>query len=228
MNDIVFILIAPQMGENIGAAARVMSNFGLRALRIVNPRDGWPNDRAISMAAHGAYVLDNAEVFSDLETAIHDIQILYATTSAARRMDKPIFTPKQYPEIIGTHKVGIMFGCERSGLTNEHIMHANAILTINTNPANPSMNIAQAIAVIAYELSMIPQCNALDQDLASKQELGLFTNILCNKLENSTFFRVKEKKTSIKNKIINAINSKTITKQELKLLYGILNALTRD
>ena len=140
------------MGENIGACARAMKNFGLSELRIVSPRDGWPNPKADSMSVGAIDIIQNAKIYDNIESAIADIEYLYATTAIPRDMNKPhIMTNDLAENYPAEQKVGIMFGRENCGLNNEEITHANMILSIPTSEFS-SMNIAHAVAVIAYEV----------------------------------------------------------------------------
>lgn len=156
MHNPVFILVNPQMGENIGAVARAMMNFGLRELRLVAPRDGWPNPAAEAMAAHGLPIIENVKIYPTTRDAIADLHYVYASTARDRRIPKPQLTPRDAAQD-GLQRagagqgVGILFGPERSGLANEDIALAHAILTIPTDERNSSLNIAQSAVVIAYE-----------------------------------------------------------------------------
>jgi tRNA/rRNA methyltransferase len=181
MNPPTFILLHPQLGENIGAVARAMSNFGLSDLRIVAPRDGWPNPQANAMAAHGEHIIQKAIVVDRLKDALTDITTLYATTPRTDVLNKPVLTPREVillmeklrdcesaderafssrsdapcdfqKKITGANKrSAILFGPERIGLMNEDIVLADAIISIPVSDENPSLNIAQAAVVIAYE-----------------------------------------------------------------------------
>ncbi len=135
----VFILVRPQMGENIGAAARAMLNFGLERMRIVDPRDGWPNPKAVAMASGAGRVLDFAGVFPDVRSAVADCDYVFATTARGRELTKPIFTPERAMVMArematAGKKVGVMFGPERAGLENEDVVQAQAIVTVPVNP----------------------------------------------------------------------------------------------
>ena len=153
----VIILTRPQMGENIGAAARAMLNFGLTDLRLVAPRDGWPNPRAVAMASGAAgQVLDRARVFPTLAEAMADIDYAYATTARGRELTKPVLTPAT-AMADGRARTGqgariaVIFGPERAGLENDDVARANAIITVPVNPDFPSLNLAQAVLLTGYE-----------------------------------------------------------------------------
>ncbi|HRM74603.1 MAG TPA: RNA methyltransferase, partial [Paracoccus sp. (in: a-proteobacteria)] len=151
------ILTRPQMGENIGAAARAMLNFGLTDLRLVAPRDGWPNPRAIAMASGAAgQVLDRARVYPTLAEAMADIDFAYATTARGRELTKPVLTPATAmadgrARVAAGERIAIIYGPERAGLENDDVARANAIITVPVNPDFPSLNLAQAVLLNGYE-----------------------------------------------------------------------------
>ena len=152
----VFILVEPQMGENIGAAARAMWNFGLEHMSLVNPRDGWPNPRAEAMASGAARVLDNVAVSETTAGALEQMNFVFATTARARDLTKPVMTPqtamaKAHDLIAQGQKVGVMFGPERAGLSNDDVVQANALISVPVNPAFASLNLAQCVLLTAYE-----------------------------------------------------------------------------
>ena len=156
MQKPTIILVAPQLGENIGSAARVMLNFGCKDLRIVNPRDGWPNPKAVDMSKGAKQVIYDAKIFNSLADACHDIKYLYATTARPRDMVKKVFTPKKcVQKIVEASKSGdksaIMFGPERTGLNNDYITLADAIVSIPVSDEYASLNLAQAVSVLCYE-----------------------------------------------------------------------------
>lgn len=155
-NDPVIILVEPQMGENIGAAARAMLNFGLTELRIVNPRDGWPNERAEAMAAGADDVLAQAKIFATLEDAVADLSHVYATTARPRDMIKHVATPKGAAQELRTftsanNPCGILFGKESQGLSSDDVTLADTIITVPLNPDFSSINLGQAVLLVAYE-----------------------------------------------------------------------------
>src|SRR4051812_3025790 len=153
----IVILVEPQLGENIGMAARAMGNFALSRLRIVNPRDGWPNIAAQRAAAGADQILENAELFDTVEQAVADLTLLFATPARAHDQAKPVAAPSAAASEIVAHVahgeggVGIMFGRERYGLQNEEVALANRIITFPVNPGFASLNLAQAVLVVGYE-----------------------------------------------------------------------------
>ena len=156
LHEPVIILVNTQRGENIGAAARAMMNFGLRELRLVMPRDGWPNKRAYEMSSGASEILDRAKLFDSTADAVADLHRLYATTARNREKAKPVAVPEFAVKAMDAaleagERVGILFGPERTGLVNEDVVRCDHILTIPIHPHHPSLNIAQSIVVVAYE-----------------------------------------------------------------------------
>src|SRR3979490_590918 len=152
----VVILVEPQLGENNGMAARAMGNFGLTRLRIVNPRDGWPNVHARRAASCAAHILDKVELFDTVEQAVADLTLLYPPPAGAEGRAKPVVAPEAaaqeiVAEVASGGKVGILFGRERYGLQNEEVAIANRIITFPVNPGFASLNLAQAVLLIGYE-----------------------------------------------------------------------------
>ena len=157
LNRPVIVLVRPQLGENIGKAARAMLNFGLREMRLVSPRDGWPNPAAGPTAAGADIVLEQAKVYATTADAIADCQHIHATTVRKRGVTKPVMTPdaaaRQVHTLSGRH--AILFGPERSGLETDDVALARTIITVPINPAFASLNLAQAVMLISYEWSRI-------------------------------------------------------------------------
>ena len=152
----VFVLVRSQMGENIGGAARAMWNFGLDRMRLVDPRDGWPNQKAVAMASGAGRLLDEAGVFPTTAEAVGDCDYVFATTARARGLTKPVVTPERAMEvarerIAAGEKVAVLFGPERAGLENDDIARANAIINVPVNPEFASLNLAQCVLLTAYE-----------------------------------------------------------------------------
>ncbi len=228
----VIILVAPQMGENIGATARAMKNFNVSELRIVSPRDHWPNHQARSMAVSAVNIIDNAEIYDNLEEAIKDIEYLYATSSASRNINKNYVSsenlPQDYPE---DQKVGIMFGRENCGLRNSEITYAHKIININTGNFS-SLNVAQSVIIICYELftkRQKPINISNEQLLASRGELGHFFDHLFSELDQKNFFKLPEKKLHMTQNIMNIFTRiDKLSNTELKTLRGIIRSLSSN
>lgn len=223
------ILVAPQLGENIGATARIMSNFGFEELRLVAPRDGWPNPKAEDMAAHGAYILEGAKIYETVEGAVADINFLVATSAHGRYMNKPVFAAKQIVTELNKSvgKTALMFGRERSGLTNEELQLADCIINIPVSEKNPSLNIAQAVAIMAYEVTRATAPIPIREKipLASKQELTYFFTCLEEKLVATGFLRHEKLRATMNKNIRSLFLRAQLTGQDVKTLHGIINSL---
>ncbi|MCC7260326.1 MAG: RNA methyltransferase [Alphaproteobacteria bacterium] len=243
MTPPIFILVRPQLGENVGAVARAMANFGIKELRLVAPRDGWPNPTAEAMAAHATYILDRAKVYATLEDAVTGVQMLYATTSRHRGIVKPVVTAREIFSPLplgGGSTTAILFGPERTGLTNEDIAYADALLTIPVHPEHASLNIAQSAVITGYEwwVSQMETPNAItrnhkrkpseddpNQSPASKEEiLALFAH-LEGELDNAGFWSVAEKRPGMVNNIRSLLTRAQLTGQDVRTLHGIIRAL---
>lgn len=209
------------MGENIGAAARVMANFGIDDLRIVAPRDGWPNDKARDIAAHADKLIDQAKIFANLDEAVADLGFLYATTARNREQDKPVIAPR---EIAHKTKTGFVFGPERTGLTNEEISICDEIISIPVSENFKSINLAQSVAVICYEVSTIT-LQKPERELAGKKELISFFEHLESELDKHGFFQEQNKKPGMLENIRTLFNRAQLSPQEVRTLRGMIKAL---
>ena len=176
-----FVLIRPQMGENIGAAARAMWNFGLDRMRITSPRDGWPNQKAVAMASGAGRLLDEAVMCETTAEAVADCTYVYATTARPRELTKPVFTPAHAMKdaaqrIANGEKVAILFGPERAGMENDDIAKANAIISVPVNPEFASLNLAQCVLLVGYEwrqatVETVAATVSMDGEWATQQEM---------------------------------------------------------
>ena len=231
------ILVAPQMGENIGAAARAMYNFGLEWMRLVNPRDGWPNQKAVTMASGAARVLDQVMLTQTTQQAVGDLNYVFATTARGRDLTKPVVTPErameQAREMIGAgQKVGILFGPERSGLHNEDIARANAIISVPVNPAFASLNLAQCVLLLAYEWrrqagDIAPEVMALaGANPASIVEIQKLTEHMEQRLDVTGFFWPDHKAESMILNLRNMISRMPMTEADVRIMHGIIRALS--
>ena len=232
------ILVRPQLGENIGKAARAMLNFGLKDMRIVAPRDGWPNPDAVPSASGATEVLENAKIFEAVEDAIADCTLVFASTVRDRNMPKPVVTPKIaaqkiYNRIIRNEQTAILFGPERSGLTSDDVALADTILTVPVNSDFGSLNLAQAVILCAYEFSQTlddtPNIqHAYDGQQASKAEmLGLVMH-LETALDSKGFFRSEGRRDSQSRMLKNLMHSTEWSSQEVQTMRGIIKSLVRE
>lgn len=233
------ILVHPQLGENIGMVARAMANFGLAELRLVNPRDGWPSEKAISAASKADHVIAATKVFSSLEEAVADLNFVYATTARDRYGYKEVRSPVVAAETLrkrfrAGEGTGILFGRERTGLTNEEIALADELVTFPVNPAFASLNLAQAVLLMSYEwmktgMSSVEETafGALPQRPAKKDELqGLFDHIE-EALDARGYFRPAAKKPKLIENLRSALTRPSFTGSEIQVLRGIVSCLDR-
>lgn len=231
------VLVAPQLEENIGMAARAMANFGLVDLRLVNPREQFPSQRAINAATKAGVVVEQAKLFCSLEEAIADLSYVFAATARERDSHKPVCTPPQAMRTCHTlvkdnKKCGILFGCEKSGLLNEDISLADKIVTFPVNPACASLNLAQAVLLISYEWMRATIDNlekpffevAPMQPAEKKSLFSLFTQ-LEQALGQRGYFRPEERKAVMVNNLRGVFTRPSFTEQELKLLRGVFSSL---
>ena len=232
----VVILIEPQLGENIGACARAMANFGLTELRLVRPRDGWPSVQARRSASGADRVLDEARLCDGVEAAIADCTLVFAATARAHDQAKPVVGPEEAarimaPRIAAGERAGVLFGRERNGLTNEEVGRADHILTLPVNPAFASLNLAQAVAVVAYEWFKLASGGALPFTMpvksspAPKEQLHAFFARLERELEKVEFFRPPEKHETMTINLRNIINRMQPTRQDIQTLHGAIMAI---
>jgi len=232
----IVILVEPQLGENIGAAARAMGNFGLKRLRVVKPRQGWPNPRATVMAAGADAVLESAQLFDTVEAAIADCTMVLAATARAHDQAKPIVGADEAARLMAeevgrSEQVAILFGRERNGLENEEVALADRIITLPVNPAFASLNLAQAVVIIGYEYFKHVTGGALPFDTpkkspqAGKQQLAAFFATLERELEKVEFFRPPEKRATMTINLRNIFNRMKPTQQDVRTLHGVVTAL---
>ena len=232
------ILVDPQLGENIGTAARAMLNCGLTDLRLVRPRDGWPNDKARAAASGADKVIDGARLYDSTADAIADLNRVYATTARQRGMIKRVTTPRRAAGemrkvFAAGQKVGILFGRERSGLENDDIALADAVIAVPLNPSFASLNLAQAVLLVGYEwfqaADKTPASHLIVNETqpATKAELTNFFAQLEKRLIASGFLRNEEKRPSMVRNIRNLFQRAGLTQQEVNTLHGIVGDLAR-
>ncbi len=232
------ILCEPQLGENIGTAARAMANFGLWDLRLVNPRDGWPNVHAVRAASRADHVLDKTRVFETLAEAIADLDLVYATTARSRDMQKDVLGPEIATANLARHvagggRAGLLFGRERWGLFNEEIAIADAIVTFPVEPAFASLNIAQAVLLMSYEWRQqvdggeLPFTEPPESLPATKAELiGMFEH-LEGVLDTTGFFTTDDKRPSMVHNLRTMLTRGSFTAQEVRTFRGIVSSIDR-
>ncbi|MBV8921042.1 TrmJ/YjtD family RNA methyltransferase [Bradyrhizobium sp.] len=232
----IIILVEPQLGENIGMAARAMGNFALARLRLVNPRDGWPNVAAQRAAAGADHILSGVQLFDSVEQAVADLDLLFATTARAHDQAKPVMAPEvaaaEMKEHMGSGgKVGILFGRERWGLTNEEVARANRIITFPVNPGFASLNLAQAVLLMGYEWFKLATASAMPFAMpersprASQQQMDAFFENLVRELDRVEFLRPVEKRDTMLVNLRNIFFRMEPTKQDMHTLQGVIMAI---
>ena len=239
----IVILVRPQMGENIGAAARAMMNCGLLDLRLVSPRDGWPNPTTLPMAAGGAPIIANAKVFKTVAEAAHDVTMLFALS--ARRRDLRIMSsdPRAAAAMMVAHaglgdqlskrRCAIMFGPEASGLDNDEVVLADRLVTAALNPDYPSLNLAQAVLLMAWEwreaVRLDDQPPPIDAGHlpAPIRDRDVFLSRLESALDTGGFFTAPEMAKTVRRNLRALFTRAAPTEQEISTLHGVVQALTR-
>lgn len=233
----VVILVDPQMGENIGAAARAMLNCGVTELRLVNPRDGWPNERAHAMSSGALDRMPPVQVFSSTAEAIADLHYVYATTARPRDMVKDVFTPRAAADDMRRRhnqgeRIGLLYGAERMGLINEDIALASAVITIPLNPGFSSLNLGQAVLLTCYEWMMTGDSTPAEQLItgdmpsATQGDMNALYQRLESELEERRFFRAPEMKPTVIRNLRAMLVRTRMTQQEVNTFHGIISALT--
>jgi len=230
------VLVEPQLGENIGAAARAMANFGLSRLRLVAPRQAWPNTKARMMAAGADRILDGAELYESLEAAIADCTFVIAATARAHDQAKPVVGAAEAaallaPRVAAGELAALVFGRERNGLENDEVALADRILTLPVNPAFASLNLAQAVAIVAYEWfklqsgAKLPFAMPEKSAPAPKEQLLAFFASLERELEKVEFFRPPDKRETMQINLRNIFTRMQPTRQDIQTLHGVIMAI---
>src|SRR5476651_2889077 len=234
----VIVMVRPQLGENIGMAARAMLNCGLSRLRLVSPRDGWPNERAQRAASGADIVLENAEVFETVAEAVADLERVVATTARNRELSQRILTARHAASEVRSwigqgERVGILFGPERTGLENDDLVHADTVLSIPLNPQFSSLNVAQAVLLVAYEWAASGDTTPVERLAehatrpANKEEMQNLFEHLERALDQSGFLRHKDMRPGMVLNIRSLLQRATMTEQEARTFHGIIKFLSK-
>jgi tRNA/rRNA methyltransferase len=229
------ILVEPQLGENVGMAVRAMANFGLSSLRLVAPREGWAGEKARAVAAGAGGILDGAEVFPDARSAVADLGLVYATTARQRGQMKRVFAPDAamlaaLPRLDAGEDVGILFGRERTGLENDEIALADAIVTFPVNPAFASLNLAQAVLLVGYEwfklasAGAVPLGDTLRSPPAPREMVVSLFEAVETELDAVDFYPGNKRPVMTRN-FRDMILRMSPTRQDVKTLRGVVRAL---
>ena len=238
----VIVLVESQLGENIGTAARAMLNCGVTELRLVNPRDGWPNGKAVAASSGASHVIDNVKVYNTTAEAVEDMEFVLATTARHRDMIKTVYNLKGATKEIHKRnandktrqKCAILFGPERSGLTNEDVALANGLLNIPLNPGFSSLNLAQAVLLICYSwVSTLEDKAEIEQELhtgdtqpASQKQINHLLKHLEDELDAKEFFKTPKMKPTTMRNITSMFVRMEMTEQETQTFHGIISALS--
>ena len=234
----VFVLVRPQMGENIGAAARAMWNFGLDRMRIVAPRDGWPNPRAVAMASGAGRLLDEAVLVDGTSAAVADCSFVLATTARARGLTKPVLSPERAmalaaEKIAAGERVAVLFGPERAGLENDDIARANAVINVPVNPEFPSLNLAQCVLLTAYEWQRVgggivhERVDMAGAEWAEQIEIEKLSEHYEARLAEAGFFFPEHKADSMRRNLRNMWSRMPLTRADVQTLHGVLRQMVR-
>jgi tRNA/rRNA methyltransferase len=227
----VIVLVRPQLGENIGKSARAMLNFGLTEMRLVAPRDGWPNPSAGPAASGADVVLEKAEVFETVQEAIADCSTVYASTVRRRDLVMPVLNPEAMADAMASSptRTAILFGPERSGLETEEVALADAIVTVPINPDFGSLNLAQAVILLAYEWSKrgalaVPPEKALETPAPHGELEGLIGQLEAS-LEDKGYFHPPSRTQATKNTLRTIFTKAGWSSREVKAVRGVIRAL---
>ena len=235
-NSPVVVLVRPQLADNIGACARAMANGGLFHLRLVAPRDGWPQHKAWRNSSGAHRILDEAQVFDSVAEAVADLHRVFATCPRPRHIIKPVLTARGAAvelRAIGARalRAGVLFGPERAGLDNDDMAHADALVRYPLNPAFLSLNLAQAVMVVAYEWWLVddgtsPRALMTNETrVATKAELENFLTHLVDQLDACGFLRNLPKRPGMVRNIRHLFERGEVTEQELRTLHGVVTEL---
>jgi len=234
LNNIHCILVRPQMGENIGSCARALKNFGIKKLRLVNPRDKWPNQKAKATSVGAKDILNSTLVFNSIENSIKDLDIIFAATSRPRKVNKKIIKLENIKtKIIKNKKIGIFFGPEASGLSNDELTTANYLVKIPTNKNFKSINLSHSVILFCYQLFMIfdKSKNSYKSNykslVAKKREIIKFIDFLILNLDKIDFLQPNHKRDTMIRNIKNIFYRIDLSEQEIRILLGIIASLAK-
>ena len=232
LGKIYFILVRPQMGENIGSAARAIKNFNIKYLRIVNPRCNWPSQKALATSVGAKDILKSAKIYNSIEKAIGDLDIIFASTSRIRKVNKKIISILDFKKKVEKkRKIGILFGPEASGLSNDEISYANYLVKIPTNKKFSSLNLSHSAIIFCFELfqyfsnKKAIYKSGYKSSVAKKSEVNKFLSFIINKLDKKGFLQPDHKRKSMIRNINNIFHRLNLSEQEIRILQGIFSTL---
>ena len=232
LGKIYFILVRPQMGENIGSAARAIKNFNIKYLRIVNPRCNWPSQKALATSVGAKDILKSAKIYNSIEKAIGDLDIIFASTSRIRKVNKEIISILDFKKKVEKkRKIGILFGPEASGLSNDEISYANYLVKIPTNKKFSSLNLSHSVIIFCFELfqyfsnKKAIYKSGYKSSVAKKSEVNKFLNFIISGLDKKGFLQPDHKRQSMIRNINNIFHRLNLSEQEIRILLGIFSTL---
>ena len=232
LGKIYFILVRPQMGENIGSVARAIKNFNIKYLRIVNPRCNWPSQKALATSVGAKDILKSAKIYNSIEKAIGDLDIIFASTSRIRKVNKKIISILDFKKKVEKkRKIGILFGPEASGLSNDEISYANYLVKIPTNKKFSSLNLSHSAIIFCFELFQYFSSkkaiykSGYKSSVAKKSEVNKFLSFIINKLDKKGFLQPDHKRKSMIRNINNIFHRLNLSEQEIRILLGIFSTL---
>ena len=232
LRNIYFILARPQIGENIGSVARAIKNFNIKYLRIVNPRCNWPSQKALATSVGAKDILKSAKIYNSIEKAIGDLDIIFASTSRIRKVNKNIVSILDFKKKVEKkRKIGILFGPEASGLSNDEISYANYLVKIPTNKKFSSLNLSHSAIIFCFELfQYFSKKKAIyksgyKSSVAKKSEVNKFLSFIINKLDEKGFLQPNHKRKSMIRNINNIFHRLNLSEQEIRILLGIFSTL---
>ena len=234
LSNIYFILVRPQMGENIGSVARAIKNFNIKHLRLVNPRCNWPNQKALATSVGAKDVLKSAKIYDTVEKSIGDLDIIFASTSRIRKVNKKTISVLNFKtKIKKGRKVGILFGPEASGLSNDEISCADYLVKIPSNKNFSSLNLSHSAIIFCYELfknylgKKAEYKTGYKSSVAKKSEVNKFLNFIVQGLDKKGFLQPNHKRQSMIRNINNIFHRLNLSQQEIRILLGIFSTLNQ-
>ena len=230
--NLFFILSRPQLGENIGSTARALKNFNIKNLRIVNPRCAWPNQKALATSVGAKDILQSVKISKSIEESVKDLDIIFASTSRSRKVNKKTISILDFTKKIKKgSKIGLIFGPEASGLTNDEINCADYLVTIPTNKNFKSINLSHSVILFCFQLfqyfskKKIIFKSSYKSSLASKEEVNKFLNFIIRGLDSKGFLQPKHKRQSMIRNINNIFHRLNLSEQEIRILLGVFSTL---
>ena len=232
LKNIHFILCRPQLGENIGSAARALKNFNIKNLRIVNPRCVWPNRKALATSVGAKDILNSEKIYRSLDESIGDLNLVFASTSRSRKVNKKIISITDFVKKIKKNsKIGIVFGPEASGLSNDEVHCADYLVTIPTNKNFSSLNLSHSLILFCFELfqhftkKKFKLLSGYKSSIASKAEVNKFLIFMIKKLDTKGFLQPDHKRQSMIRNVHNIFHRLNLSEQEIRILLGIFTTL---